>query len=175
MDSLISNVYGLYHTRGKKRRKGRQTDKRDSRREKGSKKSWFVVKSRFWKVYQIGLWKAFMIDGKIKITLRILLLFQTEIYRKGRIVQEERTISATGENQGCLNFKVSYLNNLAAFNITLRKCRARNCARKIWMQLTFTGLELYTSNANIYTGHFTYMVIIPKVGITCSLILFSWI
>ena len=29
---------------------------------------------------------------------------------------------------------------LAAFNITLRKFRANNCARKIWMPLTFTCL-----------------------------------
>ena len=43
---------------------------------------------------------------------------------------------------------------LAAFNITLRKCRARNCARKIWMPLTITCLRLYTPNANIYTGLF---------------------
>ena len=41
---------------------------------------------------------------------------------------------------------------LAAFDITLRKCRARNCARKILMPLTLTCLELYKPNANIYTG-----------------------
>ena len=41
---------------------------------------------------------------------------------------------------------------LAAFNTTLRKCRARNYAQKIWMPLTFTCLELYTPNTNIYTG-----------------------
>ena len=42
---------------------------------------------------------------------------------------------------------------LVAFNITLRKFRDRNCARKIWMLLTFTSLKLYAPNANIYTGH----------------------
>ena len=41
---------------------------------------------------------------------------------------------------------------LAAFNIALHKYRARNCARKIWMPLTFTCLESYTPNANIYAG-----------------------
>ena len=47
---------------------------------------------------------------------------------------------------------------LAAFNITLRKCRARNCARKIWMPVTLTCLELYTPNANIYTCLLTLYV-----------------
>ena len=41
---------------------------------------------------------------------------------------------------------------LAAFNISLRNFRDWNCARKILMPLTLTCLELYSSNANIYTG-----------------------
>ena len=37
---------------------------------------------------------------------------------------------------------------LATFKITLRKCRARNCAWKIWMP-QFACLEIYTPNANV--------------------------
>ena len=48
---------------------------------------------------------------------------------------------------------------IAAFSITFRKCRASNCARKIWMPLIFTFVELYVPNESIYTGQFCSFII----------------